>query len=452
MKIVIVGDGKVGSTLTQQLSKEGHDITVIDRNTELLQSLQETYDVMAVNGNGASMQVLKTAGVEDAELLIAATSGDEINLLCCFTAKKLGCTHTVARVRNPEYAGQLAFLKDELGLNMTINPEAAAANEIYRLLQFPSFIKRDTFAKGRVEIVEIRIGPDSPLAGKRLSDLYKNTKVRVLVCAVERGSAVYIPSGDFVIQPDDKIHVTAETQKLAALLRVLGAPMQKIKDVVIIGGSRIAYYLARRLQYADIHVKIIEKDIERCQELSLLLPKALIINGDGCQKELVEEETRGKADALVSLLNIDEINLVMAMFARQLDVPKVIAKVDRIEYMSVFETFGVDSMISPKELICNDVLRYVRDMCNTTGGSMLTLHRMIGGRVEAVEFLAVKGTRHLNEPLRDVPIRPNTLVVCIIRNGTTVFPNGDDCIKLGDAVIVAVSSDQQVTELDDIYL
>ena len=452
MKIIIVGDGKVGSILTQQLSREGHDITVIDRNSELLGTLQETYDVMAVSGNGASTQVLRTAGVAESDLLIAATSGDEINLLSCFTAKKLGCPHTVARVRNPEYAGQITFLKDELGLDMTINPEAAAAHEIYRLLQYPNFIKRDHFAKGRVEIVELRLEQDSPLAGQKLNELYKNTKVHVLVCAVERGCEVFIPSGDFEIKGGDKIYVTAETPKLAALLRVLGMPIQKIKDVVILGGSRIAYYLAKRLKSVDAHVKIIERDYERCQELSLLLPKALIIHGDACQKKLVEEETHGKADALVSLLNIDEANLVMAMFARQLGVSKVIAKIDRTEYMSVFEKFGVDSMISPKELICSDVIRYVRDMCNASGGGMLTLHRMVDSRIEALEFLAGKGTRYLDKPLHDLPLKKNLLILCIIRNGAPIFPNGDDCIHMSDSVIVAAESDQQISELNDIYL
>lgn len=452
MEIVIVGDGKVGSNLTEQLSREGHNITVVDRNSELLQALQETYDVMAVNGNGASMQVLKAANVESADLLIAATSGDEINLLSCFTAKKLGCAHTIARVRNPEYANQLVFLRDELGLNMTINPDAAAAHEIYRLLQYPSFLKRDTFAKGRVEIVEIKMERGCSIIGKKLSEIYKNIRVHVLVCAVERGDEVIIPSGDFQIREGDRIHVTAETQKLTTLLRVLNVPSQKIRDVVILGGSRIGFYLAVRLLHSGIGVKIIEQDYHRCQELSVLLPKALIIEGDACRKQLVEQETYGKADAVVSLMNMDEVNLVMSVFARQIGVPKTIAKIDRTEYMSVFENFAVESMVSPKDLVCNDVLRYVRDMCNSTSGSMLTLHRMVNNRVEALEFLATKTTRHLDEPLRSVSLKQNILVVSIIRGGHIIFPTGSDCIKAGDSVIVAMNSGRQITELNDIFL
>lgn len=451
MRIVIVGDGKVGFTLTEQLSKEGHDITVIDRNPELLRTLQASCDVMTVNGNGASVHILKEADIQYADLLIAATSSDEINLLTCFTAKKLGCSHTISRIRNPEYVRQLTFLKEELGLDMTINPEAAAAHEIYRLLQFPSFLQRDTFAKGRVEIVEIKMTKGCSIIGQKLSELYKTIKIKVLICAVERGNEVFIPSGDFQIQEGDKIHVTAESPKLASLLRALNIPTQKVKDVVLIGGSRIAYYLAQRLQYSGINVKIIENDYQRCQELTDLLPKALIINGDGSQKTLVEEEIQNKADVLISLLNIDEVNLVMAVFAKQLGVPISIAKIDRTEYRSVYETFGVESMINPKELICSDVLRYVRDMGNRTSGSMLTLHRMVNNQVEAMEFRAVKGTRHLGKPLKNVPFRKNILVVSIIREGRVIFPTGDDYIEAGDSVIIAANSGRPITELNHIY-
>jgi len=451
MKIVIVGDGKVGSTLTELFCKEGHDVTVIDQDGGLLNSLQETYDVMAVEGNGACRTVLRDAGAERADLLIAATSGDEINLLSCLTGKKLGCGHTIARVRNPDYIDQSTFLKDELGLNMIINPEAAAANEIFRLLQFPSFLQRETFSRGRVEIVEIKVEKGCSIIGTKLSELYKNSKVKVLICAVERGNQVFIPSGDFTVLEGDRIHVTAEPQKLTALLRFLNIPALKIRDVVIIGGGKISYYLAKRLLHSGVDVKIIEKDYKRCQELSEKLPKALIIQGDGSQKKLVEEETSGKCDALVSLVNIDEINLVMSVFGRQLGIPKTIAKIDRTEYMSVFESLGVESMVSPKEIVCNDVLWYVRDMCNSKG-SMLTLHQMVGGRVEALEFLAVKGTRNLDIPLRKLPLKKDLLLVSIVRGGKLIFPSGDDYIHLEDSVIVAAHSGNEISELNDIYL
>ena len=452
MKIIVVGDGKVGLTLTEQLSKEEHDIVVIDKNPTVLQNSQETFDVMVVPGNGASRQVLLEAGAHDADLVIAATSADEINLLCCLTAKKLGCTHTIARVRNPEYAGQLVFLKDELGLSMVINPEATAAREMFQILQFPSFLNRDRFAKGRVEIVELKVEKGCTIIGKYLHELHENAKVKVLVCAVERGEQVYIPSGNFKIEEGDKIHVTAETRDLTKLIHYLGIPLPKMRDVVIVGGSRLGYYLANMLIQSGVKVKIIEIDYERCLQLSELLPKALIINGDGCQQKLLNEEVYGKADAVISLLNIDEVNLVISMYAKKLGVPKVIAKIDRIEYMNVFKSFTEESFISPKNLICNDVLRYVRAVGNSGEGSMLTLYRLIGNQVEAIEFLAGKDTHFLGVPFSKVPMRPNLLIASIRRDDRTIFPTGSDCIQLGDRVLIVTTESGRFYELNDIFL
>ena len=452
MKIIVVGDGKVGLTLTEQLSKEEHDIVVIDKNPTVLQNSQETFDVMVVPGNGASRQVLLEAGAQDADLVIAATSADEINLLCCLTAKKLGCTHTIARVRNPEYAGQLVFLKDELGLSMVINPEATAAREMFQILQFPSFLNRDRFAKGRVEIVELKVEKGCTIIGKYLHELHENAKVKVLVCAVERGEQVYIPSGNFKIEEGDKIHVTAETRDLTKLIHYLGIPLPKMRDVVIVGGSRLGYYLANMLIQSGVKVKIIEIDYERCLQLSELLPRALIINGDGCQQKLLNEEVYGKADAVISLINIDEVNLVISMYAKKLGVPKVIAKIDRIEYMNVFKSFTEESFISPKNLICNDVLRYVRAVGNSGEGSMLTLYRLIGNQVEAIEFLAGKDTHFLGVPFSKVPMRPNLLIASIRRDDRTIFPTGSDCIQLGDRVLIVTTESGRFYELNDIFL
>ena len=452
MKIIVVGDGKVGLTLTEQLSKEEHDIVVIDKNPTVLQNSQETFDVMVVPGNGASRQVLLEAGAQDADLVIAATSADEINLLCCLTAKKLGCTHTIARVRNPEYAGQLVFLKDERGLSMVINPEATAAREMFQILQFPSFLNRDRFAKGRVEIVELKVEKGCTIIGKYLHELHENAKVKVLVCAVERGEQVYIPSGNFKIEEGDKIHVTAETRDLTKLIHYLGIPLPKMRDVVIVGGSRLGYYLANMLIQSGVKVKIIEIDYERCLQLSELLPKALIINGDGCQQKLLNEEVYGKADAVISLLNIDEVNLVISMYAKKLGVPKVIAKIDRIEYMNVFKSFTEESFIRPKNLICNDVLRYVRAVGNSGEGSMLTLYRLIGNQVEAIEFLAGKDTHFLGVPFSKVPMRPNLLIASIRRDDRTIFPTGSDCIQLGDRVLIVTTESGRFYELNDIFL
>ena len=452
MKIIVVGDGKVGLTLTEQLSKEEHDIVVIDKNPTVLQNSQETFDVMVVPGNGASRQVLLEAGAQDADLVIAATSADEINLLCCLTAKKLGCTHTIARVRNPEYAGQLVFLKDELGLSMVINPEATAAREMFQILQFPSFLNRDRFAKGRVEIVELKVEKGCTIIGKYLHELHENAKVKVLVCAVERGEQVYIPSGNFKIEEGDKIHVTAETRDLTKLIHYLGIPLPKMRDVVIVGGSRLGYYLANMLIQSGVKVKIIEIDYERCLQLSELLPKALIINGDGCQQKLLNEEVYGKADAVISLLNIDEVNLEISRYAKKLGVPQVIAKIDRIEYMNVFKSFTEESFISPKNLICNDVLRYVRAVGNSGEGSMLTLYRLRGNQVEAIEFLAGKDTHFLGVPFSKVPMRPNLLIASIRRDDRTIFPTGSDCIQLGDRVLIVTTESGRFYELNDIFL
>ena len=368
------------------------------------------------------------------------------------TAKKLGCTHTIARVRNPEYAGQLVFLKDELGLSMVINPEATAAREMFQILQFPSFLNRDRFAKGRVEIVELKVEKGCTIIGKYLHELHENAKVKVLVCAVERGEQVYIPSGNFKIEEGDKIHVTAETRDLTKLIHYLGIPLPKMRDVVIVGGSRLGYYLANMLIQSGVKVKIIEIDYERCLQLSELLPKALIINGDGCQQKLLNEEVYGKADAVISLLNIDEVNLVISMYAKKLGVPKVIAKIDRIEYMNVFKSFTEESFISPKNLICNDVLRYVRAVGNSGEGSMLTLYRLIGNQVEAIEFLAGKDTHFLGVPFSKVPMRPNLLIASIRRDDRTIFPTGSDCIQLGDRVLIVTTESGRFYELNDIFL
>ncbi|PWM36552.1 MAG: Trk system potassium transporter TrkA [Clostridiales bacterium] len=451
MRIIIVGLGKVGLALTAMLSREGHDLVVVDCDPVVLQNTQETFDVIGADGNGAALGVLREAGAEFADLIIAVTGADEINLLSCVTAKKLGCAHTIARVRNPEYVKQLSLLKEELGLSMVINPEDSAAREISHILQFPSFIKRESFAKGRVEIVGLKIRQGCTIIGKPLSELYRESKVKVLVCAVEREDEVFIPDGNFVIRAGDKIHVTAETNNLAGLIKYLGIPMQKVRDVVLIGGSKIAFYLARRLIVAGISVKIIEKEYERCVKLSEQLPRALVINGDGCAQKLLDEEINRKADAVVALLNIDEANLVVSMYLSGLGVPIIVAKIDRTEYMDVYKNFGLESIISPKGIICNDVLQYVRALCNSAESSVITLYRLVNDQVEALEFRAAKDTRYLGVPLAKAPIRKGVLIACLKRGSTIIFPSGDDSIQLGDTVIAVTSGERTIGELNDIY-
>lgn len=450
MNIVIVGDGKVGSALTEQLSKENHDVVVIDSNKMVLQETQEAADVMVVHGNGASVKIQKQANVDTSDLLIAATSGDEINLLCCIIARKLGCRHTIARVRTPEYFGQLYFLKEELGLSMTINPERAAASEIFRLLQFPGFLKRDSFAKGRVEIVEIVLHEDSLLNGRKLSSLSHIAKVKVLVCAVERGSDVAIPDGNFELRAGDKIYVTASSGDLAKLIRNLDLERKKIRDVMIIGGSRIAYYLADDLLSTGVNVKLFEQKEERCNLLADLLPRATIIHADGTDRFVLDSEGISRTDAVVTLTNIDEENLIVSMYANFLKVPKVITKINRTEYNEVFRDKGIDCVVSPKELCSSDIVRYVRAMGNRSGGSVLTLHRIVDNKAEALEFRANDTYRRLGDTLSNTPLRPNILIACINRNGRIIIPKGSDIIEEGDTVIVVTIADRVIDDLNDI--
>lgn len=451
MKIVIVGDGKIGFALTERLSQDGHDVVVIDQNPRVLEECQQAVDVMAVQGNGASMDVLCEAGIESAELLIAATSSDEINILCCIMANKMAGLHTIARVRSPEYANQIRFLKDEMGLSMTFNPEQETAREIFHLLRFPSFLKRDRFAKGRVEIVEIKIAKDSLLCDKPLSELYEIIKARVLVCAVERDNTAYIPSGDFILKEGDNIYVTAENKDLTLLIKNLGLMRERIRQVMIIGGSRSAFYLANRLLGSGVGVKIIEQDPERCVALSTMLPKAVIIEADGSRQDVLAEEGIDKTDAVVTLTDIDEENLIISLFAVQQKVPKVITKINRTEYIDAFQNLGMDTFINPKQLCSSDIVRYVRAMDNRTGGSVEALHYIVGGRAEALEFIAGPTAKYMGVPLSQIRLRPNILISCITRGGKTIIPGGSDFFLEGDTVIAVATANQAIYDLNDIF-
>lgn len=450
MKIVIVGDGKVGYSLARQLSKEDHDIVVIDSNPEVLEELLETLDVMTVIGNGATLEVQREANVAVSDLLIAATSSDETNLLCCILAKKLGCRHTISRVRNSAYTQQLQFLRDELGLSLTINPELTAAREIFRLTQYPSFLKRDVFAKGRVELVEIKLSSDNKLVGKRLDGLF-DSRLKALVCAVERGDTVTIPKGGFVFQEGDNIIVAAKNSDLAKLIKQLDIAKSKIKNVMIIGGSRISVYCTDLLLKAGVNVKIIEQDAEKCIELAERLPDAIIIHGDGTRQDLLIEEGIRHTDAVISLTNIDEENLIISLFADYLNVSKTITKINRLEYRQLFNDKGIDSIICPKELTTNDIVRYVRAMNNTTGGSVVALHRIFDGKAEALEFIVQPTTLHREVPFSKISIKKNILIASLNRNGNIIIPNGNDCLMTGDTAIIVTTSDRTIENLNDIF-
>lgn len=449
MKIVIVGDGKVGQALTGRLAEEGHDLVVIDSSPEALRTSVEVHDVMGISGNGASYAVQKEAGVEDADLLIAATSGDELNLLCCLVAKKLGAQHTIARVRNPDYADQLVMMREDLGLSMTVNPEMAAATEIARMLRFPSALKLDSFARGMVELVEIKVKEGSPLLGQALYTLSSHLGIRILICAVRRGEEVYIPTGSFVLQQGDKISITATPSEMDSLFRKLGIYRHKIHRVMVVGGGRIAYYLAKQLLKLGMSVKIIEKDAARCELLSEALPKARIILGDGSDRELLEEEGIEEMDALVALTGMDEENIIISMYAGTLELGKVVTKINRMSFQEILDSAGIESVISPKGITVNQIVRYVRAMQNSQGSNVETLHRIVGGRVEALEFNVTADPEVTGIPLKDLRTRQNLLIAGILRGRTIIYPGGNDTIEPGDSVIV-VTTGHQLKDLRDI--
>lgn len=450
MNVVIVGDGKVGGTIARQLSGEGHDIIVIDNNAAVLTNAVNTMDIISVEGNGASVDVQRRAGVPHADLLIAATSADEVNMLACLVGKKLGAEHTIARVRNPEYLEQITMLKDELGLSMTVNPEMAAAEEISRLLRFPSALKIEPFARGKVELVELKIPEHSVLNGMPLWAIYKEFQVKVLVCAVQREGKVYIPGGDFVLQAGDKINVTAPHLEIANFFRTIGIFRNSVKSVMIIGGGRMAYYLAKEMLSLRVRVKIIEMDMKRCEYLCEMLPEAVVIHGDGTDKELLYEEGLEKTDALVALTGMDEENIVVSLYAKAKKVSKVIAKINRISFDEILDNLDIDSFISPKHIAASNIVRYVRAMKNSVGSSNVeTLHRLINDRVEALEFKVRETSPVVGVPLKNLKTKDGLLVATIIRKAQVIIPGGNDSIEIDDNVVV-VTTNKRLTDLKDI--
>ena len=396
------------------------------------------------------MEVQERAGVPHSDLLIAATSADEVNMLACLVGKKLGAKHTIARVRNPEYFQQINKLKDDLGLSMAVNPELAAAEEISRLLRFPSALKIDTFARGRVELVEIKIPPHSVLDGMPLWAIYKEFQVKILICAVQREGEVYIPSGDFVLQAGDKINLTASHLEIARFFRTIGIFRTGVKSVMIIGGGRVAYYLAKELLALHVRVKIIEMDYRRCEDLCEVLPEAVIIHGDGTDKELLQEEGLEKTDALVCLTGMDEENIVVSLYAKAKKVSKVIAKINRINFDEILDALDIDGFISPKTIAASNIVRYVRAMQNSVGSSNVeTLHKLINDRIEALEFKVREKSSVVGVPLKNLKTKDELLVATIIRGGRVIIPGGNDSIEVGDSVII-VTRNKHLMDLKDI--
>ncbi|MBR6728886.1 MAG: Trk system potassium transporter TrkA [Clostridia bacterium] len=450
MRIIIVGDGKVGMILTEYLSQEGHDIVVIDQNPEVVEHAVNAFDVTGLSGNGANYNILVEAGATRADLLIAATSSDETNILSCLMAKKIGTQHTIARVRNPEYAQQLVFIREELGLSMIVNPEFEAAQEISRVLRFPSAIKLECFSKGRVDLAEIRLPENGYLAGHRLSELYKVCKDKVLVCAVQRGADVIIPDGNFMLQAHDRIHITGSHAALASFFKSIGMFKQKSKHISIIGGGKIGYYLARQLTDTGVDIKIIEKSEERCLELSEALPRALIICGDGTDHATLQEEGLAGSDACVVLTDIDEENMLVALYAQKLGVSKVITKIDRRSFGEMAEHMGIDSFVSPKIITASRIVRYVRAMEFAKDADIKTLYKIVNEKVEALEFSIRQKTDYTDIPIKHLKTKKGILIASIIRNGKVIIPNGDDHLEAGDSVII-VTADNSVKKLEQIF-
>lgn len=451
MNIVVIGIGKVGYVLLKQLSQEGHNVVAVDRDAALLRMCQDKLDVATVAGNGASLEVQREAGVAEADLAVAVTSSDEVNLLCCLLAHKLGCANVVARVRNPEYDQQLDLLKRDLGLSFSINPEKTAAYEIYHLLQFPSFLKREFFAGGKIEMAEIMVRGDSPLAGKRLDQLGEILKHRVVICAVDRQGKISIPSGGFTLAEGDKMTVSAATWEMPGLVRQCGIKSRKINRVLIVGGSNIAAYLSKLLLESRVSVAIIEESPSRCQLLCEMLPGVSVICGNGTEQSLLLDEGIKEADAVVPLTGIDEENFLVSMFANHLGVPKTITKINRMEYSDFFVGTGIDTVVSPKLLIANQIIRHVRAMSASREGSVETLYRIADGRVEALGFRVPENAWYLNASLSRLHLKPNILIASILRGQRVIIPKGNDCMMAGDSVVVVAEAQRAISNLRDIF-
>ena len=450
MNIIVAGAGKTGLTLARQMIAEGHNITLIDTDNRELESAVERYDAMAVCGNCASKAVLLQAGVESADLVIAATNADEVNLLCCMTAHGINRdVHTIARIRSPQYAEQVMTMPDVFPLSLTVNPEKRAAVEIERLLKFPGFLHRDTFAKGQVAIVELRIEQDSKLCNVPLSGMSNIIKCRVLVCAVLRGGTAVAPSGNFVLQAGDRIFVTAPTADLTALLSNLGIITRRVRKVLICGGGRVSYYLAKLLENDKIEVKLLDKDYDRCVELASLLPDTTIVHGDCSSQRTLDDQGIETVDALCSLTGMDETNMLISMYAEAKDIPQVITKLSRGKN-AIANALSLGSVICPKELCSNDIVRYVRAMQNQTGAA-ISVHTIADGQAEAVEFSVDDATKYRDIPLKKIKLKDNVLIAGITHGSQTQIPNGESVFTEGDTLVAVTSGRGILKQINDIF-
>lgn len=449
MNIIIVGCGKVGSTLAEQLNEDGNNITVIDMNAARVESITNRYDIMGIVGNGATHMVQQQAGIYDADLLIAVTGSDELNLLCCLIAKKAGNCQTIARVKNPDYSTEAPYLKNELGLAMVINPEYAAAAEIARVLRFPSAIKIDTFAKGRVELLKFRLPEKSRIVGMSVKEVVTKLHCDVLVCTAERGDDAYIANGDFVFEEKDVISIIASPKNADDFFRKIDYKMHSVKDAMIAGGGEITHYLCDILHRSGISIKIIERDKSVCEELCSLWPDVAVINGDATDQSLLLEEGLANTGAFLALTNMDEENILLSLFARSSNQGKIVTKINRIDFDDVIKHLDLDTIIYPKNITADMILRYVRAMKNTIGSNVETLYNIIKGKAEAAEFIVRENSPVTGKPLCELEFKKDVLVAAILRGKNVIIPRGYDVIEPGDAVVI-VSRLMALHDISDI--
>ncbi len=448
MEIILVGCGKVGAALVSQLSEEGHSITIIDTCADKVQRLTEDLDVMGIVGNGSSINVLTEAGMETADVFIAVTGSDELNLLCCMFAKKAGHCRAIARVRNPEYSHELEFIKQQLGISTIINPELAAAREISRLLRFPAAIKIDTFSDDRVRLIKFELSDARSLGNTPIRDI-PGLGCDLLVCAVERGEEVIIPDGSFMLRRGDIVTLLATHEKAVAFFGKMNIPNRPVRSALIVGGGTIGYYLAKDLIAHDIRVRIVEQDTRRCETLAEALPEATILHGDGTDRQLLLTEGLPIAEAFVALTNIDEENVLLALFAKKHSDAKLVTKINRLEFDDILDGLEIGSVIYPKYMTCDFIVQHVRALQNEAGSNIKTMYHILDDRVEALEFVVHESSPITNVPLSKLRLRPHLLVCCITRGDRVIIPSGDDSIQEGDSVIV-VTLDHGLNDLRDI--
>lgn len=452
MNIIVVGCGKVGETLIESLVDEGHNITAVDKDGAVVSDMVELYDCMGICGSGTDCETLAEANVAESDLFIAVTGSDEFNMLACFMAKRMGTKHTIARIRNPEYNDKnLGFMRHQLGLSMAINPELLAAQETFNMLKLPSALKIETFSRRSFIMIEIKIKDDSPLNGMSLIDMRKKYKANFLVCAVRREEDVFIPDGNFALRGGDRIGITASMYEIEKLLKLLGLMQKRAKNVMILGASRTSYYLAKLLLAGGNIVKIIDQSDSRCAEFCEALPDAVIIKGDATQQEVLAEEGIGNADAFAAMTGIDEQNVLLSLFAASQGVPKIVAKINRSAFASLAENVGIDSTVTPRNIVADLIVRYARGLENSVGSKMETLYKIMDGKAEALEFNIQPDCPVADIPLKDLKTKKNVLIAGIVRGRRPFIPSGEDSISEGDMVIV-IAAGHRINDISDIIV